>query len=383
MVTTKTILNTIGQPNNKANIVVRMHSTGDIISQMQNAHYDNSQYAQKIAHHFKSGSVKQTCKKIFHWIKNNIEYRIEPATLQTTKSIQRLISDGYGDCKHYSGFFAAILSALGIKHKYRFVAYNGGKIPTHVYVVAFDERGKEIICDAVLPDFNTEKPYSYKIDKIMLMHLSGIGAKGKAKAALKKVVQAPKKAVQAVVKKVTPAAQKVAKAVKKIPAGAAKLPLAPARGAFLTLISFNVRGWANKLKANNQTLLKKKWNSLGGDFVQLQKAINTGSGKKAFLAGDQYIGEPTTIAAALASAVPIIVAVKEFLKENPEFIDNTKKVFEKNTGQKVEETPFESQPDVGINPADPEGSKDGMGGNKILLIGAAGLAAVYLLSKKK
>lgn len=383
MVSSRTILDTIGQPNNKASIVVKMHSTGDIISQMQNAHYDNSQYASKIAHHFKAGSVKQTCKKIFNWIKQNIEYKIEPASLQTTKSIQRLINDGYGDCKHYSGFFAAILSALGIKHKYRFVSYNESKIPTHVYVVAFDEKGNEIICDAVLPEFNTQKSYTHKIDKYMLMHLSGIGKQGKARQALKKAVQAPKKAVQKAVKKITPAAQKVAKAVKKIPAGAKKIGIAVPRGAFLTLISFNVRGYANKLKQANQSALKTKWNNLGGDFVQLQKAINTGSSKKAFLAGDNYIGEPTTIATALASATPIIIAVRSFLKENPEFINNTKKVFEKNTGQKVDETPFDSQPEPGVNPAEPEASADGMGGNKILLIGAAGLAAVYLLSKKK
>lgn len=362
-------------------VVVNMHTTGDIIKQMQSAHYDNSKYAEKIARYFQGTNVANTCSKIFNWIKNNVEYRIEPAHLQTTKSIQRLIADGYGDCKHYSGLFAAILSNLGIKHHYRFVSYTGSKIPTHVYVVAYDEKGRQIICDAVLPEFNTEKEYTNKIDKNMLMHLSGIGASGKGRAALKKVVQAPKKAVQAVAKKVTPAAQKVAKAVKKIPQGAAKYSMLAPRNAFLSLVALNVRGFANKLKSNNQNNLKKRWNILGGDFVQLQKAIETGSKKKPLLIKEKNaIG---SIEGILAAAVPAIVALKEFLKENPEFIEQSKKLFEKNTGQKVDETPFASDPEPGIKPNDPGSSSDGYGGNIKYILLAGGAAALFLLSKKK
>jgi hypothetical protein len=183
----------IGQPNGRAQMIVRMHNTSDIINQMQTSHYDNSEFARKIAYKFKGATTKQTCKNIFNWLKQNIEYRIEPATMQTTKTLQRLVSDGYGDCKHYSGFFAAILTALGIKHNYRFASYSSNTTPTHVYVVAYDEKNKPIICDAVLSNFNTEKPYKSKIDKYMLMQLSGIGAKGKGKQILKKIIQAPKK----------------------------------------------------------------------------------------------------------------------------------------------------------------------------------------------
>ena len=175
------ILKVIGQPNNRATMVVNMHNTTDIIKQMQNAHYENSAYAKKIANRFKGATTKQTCRNIFNWLKQNIEYKVEPATLQTTKTLQRLVSDGYGDCKHYSGFFAAILSALGIKNNYRFASYNSNTTPTHVYVVAYDENNKPIICDAVLKNFNTEKKFTHKLDKNMLMQLSGIDSIGKPK----------------------------------------------------------------------------------------------------------------------------------------------------------------------------------------------------------
>ena len=389
MLNSNAILQAIGLPKNKAQIVVKMHTTSDIIRQMQAAHYDNSQFAKKIAHNFKGSTTKQTCKNIFNWLKSNIEYRIEPAELQTTKTLQRLVSDGFGDCKHYSGFFAAILSALNIPHYYRFASYSQSKTPTHVYVIALDENGNQIKCDAVLDTFNTEKKYTYKIDKKMLMQLSGIGAKGKVKAAAKKVVQAPKKVVKAVQKAqpVKKATQAVKKAAAKVSPVAAKIPLAPARAAFLTLVSLNVRGFATKLKAANQSNLKKKWNTMGGDFAQLTKAINAGSKKKALLAGfndDNYIGEPVTIAAALASAVPVIVAVQEFVKDNPAVVKAAKNAFEKKTGQKVDETPFKIDPDPGVIPGNESATTDGGTSkmNTALLIGG-GVLAVVVLSKIK
>ncbi len=385
------ILTTIGKPKGAAKVVVNMHNTSDIIRQMQKAHYDNSAFAKKIAYQFKGGSVKQTCKNIFNWIKENIQYKVEPAHLQTTKSLQRLVSDGYGDCKHYSGFFAAILSALNIKHHYRFASYSSSTTPTHVYVVAYDEKGRPVYCDAVLENFNTEKGYTHKIDKNMLAHLSGIDAIGrrtkaerkeKRQAVVKKVVQAPKKAVKAVAKGTSTAAKKVATAAKKIPAGAKKVSIAPARGAFLTLVALNLRGFANKLAASNQDQLKAKWNNLGGDFNKLQQAINNGKTKKALLAGidneDSMGSVAATATAAVAAAAPIIVALNSFLKESDEAINKAKGLFKKQTGQAIEQTPFEQDKDL-LAPAtqveDGVEQKGTTGGNMLpLLFLGGGLA---------
>jgi hypothetical protein len=410
------ILTRIGRPNGTTSVVVNMHNTSDIINQMQKAHYDNSAFAKKIAYKFKGSTVKQTCRNIFNWLKENIEYRIEPAHLQTTKSLQRLVSDGYGDCKHYSGFFAAILSALNIKHHYRFTSYNNSTTPTHVYVVAYDENNQPIYCDAVLEVFNTQKNFTHKIDKNMLAHLGSIDAIGKPKAQrqaakaarvekreirkenrpaiIKKVVAAPKKAIKAVAKGTTVAAKKVAQAAAKVPAGAKKVSIAPARAAFLALVLLNLRGFATKLSKANQNELKNKWNNLGGDFGKLQDAINKGKSKKAILAGidgEDNLGSVAAASASLAAATPIIIALNNFLKEGSEAIDKGKKLFQSATGQKVEETPFSQDKDLfapatevedGGQVQDSPAQKSTTGSiSPLLLIGGAALA--YFAFKKK
>lgn len=376
-----------------------MHNTQDIIKQMQAAHYENSAYAQKIAYKFKGGSVKQTCKNIFNWLKDNIEYRIEPASMQTTKSLQRLVSDGYGDCKHYSGFFAAVLTALGIKHHYRFASYTSSKTPTHVYVVAYDEVNRPIYCDAVLKTFNTEKNYNYKIDKYMLAHLGSIDSIGRKssprraarqeKRAERKAERAPAKAARADKRK--DRRDRAKEKLKKLPAGAKKISIAPARAAFLGLVLLNLRGFANKLSNSNQSKLKQKWEKLGGDFKKLQDAINKGKQKKALLSGiddEDNLGSVAAAGTAVAAATPVIVALNNFLKETGEALQKGKDLFKGATGQDVDKTPFEQDKDPGAPNTATEDAEDtptsggGMGKMMIpLLIGGAALA--FFIFKKK
>jgi hypothetical protein len=377
-----------------------MHNTSDIIKQMQKAHYDNSAFAKKIAYKFKGSTVKQTCRNIFNWLKDNIEYRIEPAHLQTTKSLQRLVSDGYGDCKHYSGFFAAILSALNIKHHYRFTSYNNSTTPTHVYVVAYDENNQPIYCDAVLESFNTEKNYTHKIDKNMLAHLGSIDSIGR-KAAPRKAARQEKRAERKADKQPQKDARKAKRQdrrdkakekLKSLPQGAKKISIAPARGAFLSLVLLNLRGFANKLSLSNQTKLRQKWEKLGGDFNKLQDAINKGKAKKALLAGidgEDNLGAVATATTAVAAATPIIIALNEFLKESSEALQRGKDLFKSATGQDVNNTPFNQDKDPGApNTAAQETAEEsgtsggGMGKNMLpLLIGGAALA--FFAFKKK
>lgn len=396
------ILTRIGRPNGTTSVVVNMHNTSDIINQMQKAHYDNSAFAKKIAYKFKGSTVKQTCRNIFNWLKENIDYRIEPAHLQTTKSLQRLVNDGYGDCKHYSGFFAAILSALNIKHHYRFTSYNNSTTPTHVYVVAYDENNQPIYCDAVLEVFNTEKNYTNKIDINMLAHLGSIDSIGR-KAAPRKSARQERKAEKQPQKDAKKAKRqerrdKAKEKLKKLPAGAKRVSLAPARAAFLSLVLLNVRGFANKLSLNNNSKLRQKWEKLGGDFSKLQDAINKGKGKKALLSGiDDEDNIGSVVGTALASATPVIVALNNFLKQSGDALQKGKDLFKAATGQDVGETPFNQDKDPGAPNTAAQEAKEaaedaaeetgtsagsGMGKNMIpLLIGGAALA--YFAFKKK
>lgn len=126
--------------------------------------------------------------------------------------------------------------------------------------------------------------------------------------------------------KIKDAAKRAAAAAKeaaeRAAAAAKTIGLAPGRGAFLLLVQFNVRGFATRLAAIDQQKLRDKWNQLGGNITELQKAIALGKGKKAILGtkGETIngIGEPVTITTAIVTAAPVIVAIVALLKElNP------------------------------------------------------------------
>lgn len=356
------IANILPRPQNHAEMVVRFHNTSDIITQIKRAHAQNAQYAKLYAHKFKRGNTRSTARAIFDHLKNNVRYIVEPAHRQTTKSIPRLLADGHGDCKHYSGFIASALDVLNIPFKYRFVSFKqNNPTPTHVYVVAYDENGKEIIIDAVLPFFDTEKPFAHKKDLTMpLYHLSGIdeiesfiGRRKPIRKAARRVTQAVRKETKKAANIVRASAKRTGKAVKKVAKkvvpGAKTIGLAPARAAYLTLVSLNVRGLATSLSRGNQDAIKRRWNQLGGNFTKLQKAIRTGSKKRAVLSGvDETIGA-VSIATALATAAPVIVAMATVTGAGKNLAAEARSLFKRETGQDVENTPVSPQPEAGSN----------------------------------
>ena len=58
-------------------------------------------------------------------------------------------------------FIVCCLHCLGIEHIIRFVNYDGGQQYTHVYPVAIDERGSEIVLDACEKDADGTILYGY------------------------------------------------------------------------------------------------------------------------------------------------------------------------------------------------------------------------------
>ena len=172
------IINKLGEADNRAKLIKPVQSTYDIINQIKQQHNANLPYARLIAHKFKGRTFYATCKNIFNFLKKNIEYKIESGDMQTTKTIQRLMHDGHGDCKHYANFINPILHALYGPYTfvYRFASYNDSLLPQHVYAVGISpENGREIYIDPVLPDFDVEKKYNHKIDKRMALYsLSGV-----------------------------------------------------------------------------------------------------------------------------------------------------------------------------------------------------------------
>ena len=114
--------------------------------------------------------IEEQCYAIFNYLLQNVRYQEDKAGYQFIKSPARLLKDRVGDCKSMTIFIAGCLHCLGISHTIRFVNFDGGTQYTHVYPIAYDERGEAIILDAVerntngQPVFNYARTYSRNID---------------------------------------------------------------------------------------------------------------------------------------------------------------------------------------------------------------------------
>jgi len=116
-----------------------------------------------IASRYQGKTEEETCKKIFDYLKNNINYKADGAD-QQVRLPSALMRTSQGDCKSYAVFTSAILSNLGIPHKLVYASYDPtDSTPSHIYVVT----DKGCIIDAVYGKFNAEKNATYKKYKNM------------------------------------------------------------------------------------------------------------------------------------------------------------------------------------------------------------------------
>jgi hypothetical protein len=309
-------------PNNKREKVVAFQSTQDLTKAIQASHKENLKYAAKIAPYFRGANNYQTGKNIWNFLKNNVPYKVEPGSSQTTKTLPRMLNDaarGIGsDCKHYAVFSGTILESLKIPFKYRLAGYMS-KTPQHIYAVLLDEKKKEIPLDAVLGYYDHEKKPKAFYD-MALYKLSGTADPGEYKGYDDLGREYRRMGIE------TDQLGKIdiKKSIKKVTQGAKTLGLSVPRNGFLLLVKFNAFGFATKIKK----LIDKRgfdgisfWQQMGGNRTDLTKAAEDGAKKKAVLGAkaeylvDDKLGEPVTIAAALASAAPIIVKFKDILKQ--------------------------------------------------------------------
>lgn len=174
----------IAQAEHKDTIINRQGKTKDIMQAVVDCY--NSDYAQvqELADNLPGNDTLSRCRAVFDFVDKNIKYQIDPLQKQWIRTPARLWSDGEGDCKSFSIFICSCLRCMGIPHLFRFSAYEGNSDPTHVYAVAIDESGKEIIVDPVYRDengkavFNKECPYTKKIDMKGTTEISRLSGPG-------------------------------------------------------------------------------------------------------------------------------------------------------------------------------------------------------------
>ena len=177
----------IAEAEHKNQVINSRGTTADIMQAIVDCY--NSDYAQveDLACNMPGSDVKSVCKSIFDFVDQNIRYKMDPFQKQWIRTPARLWADREGDCKSFAIFICSCLRCRGIPHLFRFACYEGNEEPTHVYAVALDEAGNEVIVDPVYRDesgkaiFNEECPYTKKIDMkgtTEISRLSGTPAVG-------------------------------------------------------------------------------------------------------------------------------------------------------------------------------------------------------------
>jgi hypothetical protein len=373
-------------------MIVRDQQVPDIISAMLSAHKMYAGEYDKISQDFYSGDGIQTAKKLFEFLKKNVQYKIESDKSQRIMSPSAILSLGKNDCKNYALFIMGVLDSLKrkglINNKiyYRFASCKLlDEIPHHVFAVIQDNEGNEYFIDPVLSTFNERKTYYHKIDKIPSMPLYSVSGIGQTKK-------------KAAAKAVAP----VQKEKKKI---VLKIALAPARGSFLLLVGLNFMGLATKLKTafdNRADETQNWWKNLGGNPNELLRKVEQGAKKKR-IAGHEVefnsegqIGVvATTAAAASATAAPILIKLAEFLSklgiDVKEVSEVGKRVLAKQVKNVVEkklqsdsrmEQASQDEVDRIVNQTD-NFNADGSKKMNYLPIVIGGAVIIYLISRKK
>jgi len=373
-------------------MIVRDQQVPDIISAMLSAHKMYAGEYDKISKDFYSGDGIQTAKKLFEFLKKNVQYKIESDKSQRIMSPSAILSLGKNDCKNYALFIMGVLDSLkrkGLidnKIYYRFASYKLlDEIPHHVFAVIQDNEGNEYFIDPVLSTFNERKTYYHKIDKIPSMPLYSVSGIGQTKK-------------KAAAKAVAP----VQKEKKKI---VLKIALAPARGSFLLLVGLNFMGLATKLKNafdNRADETQNWWKNLGGNPNELLRKVEQGAKKKRIAGSDVEFNSEgqigvvaTTAAAASATAAPILIKLAEFLSklgiDVKEVSEVGKRVLAKQVKNVVEkklqsdariEQASQDEVDRIVNQID-NFNADGSKKMNYLPIVIGGAVIIYLISRKK
>lgn len=152
-------------------IVKRNATNSELQRAIEGAIPQATKQAAAFADRYKGKDEIESCKKIFDYLKNNINYKADGLE-QQVRLPSGLMRTAQGDCKSYSVFTSAVLSNLGIPHKLVYASYDPkDPTPSHIYVVT----DKGCIIDAVYGKFNAEKKATFKkYKKMNISYIAGV-----------------------------------------------------------------------------------------------------------------------------------------------------------------------------------------------------------------
>lgn len=118
--------------------------------------------------------IYEACEKLWHFVKQHVEYEKDERGLEQVRSPRRLIHDAKGDCDCFTTFIDTCLAELNIPTINRITKYKENHFQ-HIYPIVPMSNGQYIVMDCVVDRFNYEEPYSEKKDyKMDLQFLDGI-----------------------------------------------------------------------------------------------------------------------------------------------------------------------------------------------------------------
>lgn len=197
MSTLDKILGQLPGYNERFELVKQNQQTSDIISLINKMHYENRKNYDAICEHFWKGNVEDTARGLFDFLKEHVEYDIEPEDTQTVKTPSAILHSGHGDCKHYASFIVGVVDALRRKGYPVLGAYmyinNEDKSNNyhHVFGVVKDTRnGKEYFTDPIYNVFNKRKKYlASKVVPMALYKVSGDIGANRVEEAVQKIMR--------------------------------------------------------------------------------------------------------------------------------------------------------------------------------------------------
>lgn len=149
----------------------------ETIELMKRVIRDTLSDTKKVAMGLKSESDLKTCANVWNFCFKHLQYRMDDKNKEQVRRPARTWRDRKRgvDCDCMTVFIGSILTNLGIPFKIR-LSRNSSELTTfgHVYPVAL-VKGKEVIVDCVVHNFNYEAPYLEKKDITMdLQYLNGL-----------------------------------------------------------------------------------------------------------------------------------------------------------------------------------------------------------------
>jgi hypothetical protein len=270
------------------------------------------------AKQFAGKDEKETAKKIFDFLKNDLQY-VADGEQQVIKLPSALMRKKVGDCKSFSLLTASILENLNIPYTFVYASYNSNPIPAHVYV----QTKSGIIIDAVYGIFNKEKKANYKYKSNMKVgYMAGIGgcgcggkcgcndrpmngifddkakqfqnylrekeaeakrlrdkAEAEAKALRDKAIDTAKDARDSIIAKGSQLQSFISDEARDLFQGAKTIGLSGGRALFMVMLELNLDGFATKLASGDTSALLAEWYKLGGDRTKLAEALRRGASK--------------------------------------------------------------------------------------------------------